>query len=183
MNENKQNNSEIKQISDDVNKKTHRDALKWIIIGLVVFAIIILIFGAGMFVGGMKAKFSYRWAENYHKNFAGPSDGFLKDWRAFPPPGGFIEGHGTFGEVIKINDSDFVIKGQGDVEKLIIINQSTIIKRGMDTIKKEDLKIGDIVVVIGSPNGEGQIEAKLIRIFNEEGMKGPPTSLQPPPLF
>jgi len=183
MNENKQDNPEVEQVRYGVGKKIRSDVLKWIIIGLVVFAIIILIFSAGMFVGGMKAKFSYSWAENYHKNFAGPRDGFLGDWRSFPPPGGFIEGHGTFGEVIKINDSDFVIKGQGDVEKLIIINQSTIIKRGMDTIKKEDLKIGDIVVVIGSPNGEGQIEAKLIRIFNEEGMKGPPTSLRPPPLF
>ncbi len=81
MNENKQNNPEIKKISDDVNKKTHQDVLKWIIIGLAGFIIIILIFGAGMFIGGMKAKFSYRWAESYHKNFAGPPGGFFGEWQ------------------------------------------------------------------------------------------------------
>jgi hypothetical protein len=35
-------------------------------------------------------------------------------------------------------------------------------------IKKDDLKVGDQVVIIGSPNEQGQIEAKLIRIFNGE---------------
>lgn len=142
--------------------------LKWVIIGLAGFAVVVLIFGTGMFVGGMKARFSYRWAESYHKNFAGPRGGFFGDWRALPPPGDFIEGHGTFGEIIKINDSDLVVKGQNDVEKLIIVTQDTIIEKGMVTIKKEELKVGDRIVIIGSPNEEGQIEAKLIRIFNGE---------------
>jgi len=147
-------------------KKINRDTLKWIIIGLAGFVIIVLVFGAGMFIGGMKARFSYRWAENYHKNFAGPRSGFFGDWRKLPPfPGDFIESHGTFGEIIKINDSDFVIKGRNDMEKVVIITKDTLIKKGMTTIKKDELKVGDNVVVIGSPNEQGQIEAKLIRIF------------------
>jgi hypothetical protein len=154
------------------NKKINRDVLKWIITGLAGFVIIVLIFGAGIFVGGMKARFSYRWAESYHKNFAGPRAGFFGDWQKLPlPPDDFIESHGTFGEIIKINDSDFVIKGQGDVEKVIIITKDTVIKKGMTTIKTEELKVGNQVVVIGSPNEEGQIEAKLIRLFNGEDIK------------
>jgi hypothetical protein len=151
------------------NKKINHDVLKWIIIGLAGFVIIVLIFGAGMFIGGMKARFSYQWAESYHKNFAGPRGGFLGDWRQLPsPPGDFIESHGTFGEIIQINDSDFVIKGQGDLEKIIVINEDTILEKGRMAIKKDDLKVGDQVVIIGSPNEQGQIEAKLIRIFNGE---------------
>ena len=150
--------------------------LKWIIIGLAGFVVIVLIFGAGMFVGGMKARFSYRWAESYHKNFAGPRGGFLGDWRKFVPfPGEFIEGHGTFGEIIKINDSDLIVKGQGDVEKVIIITKDTTIEKGREKIKKEELKVGDRVVIIGSPNEQGQIEAKLIRVFSEEETKALPT--------
>jgi hypothetical protein len=151
------------------NKKINHDVLKWIIIGLAGFVIIVLIFGAGMFIGGMKARFSYQWAESYHKNFAGPRGGFLGDWRQLPsPPGDFIESHGTFGEIIQINDSDFVIKGQGDLEKIIVIKEDTILEKGRMAIKKDDLKVGDQVVIIGSPNEQGQIEAKLIRIFNGE---------------
>ena len=150
-----------------LNKKINKDILKWIVISLTGFAVIILIFGAGMIVGGMKAEFSYRWTESYHKNFAGPRDGFLSDWRNnLSLSGDFIEGHGAFGEIIELEDRGFVIKGRGDIEKLIMITQDTTIKKGRRTMA-DDLKIGDNIVVIGSPNEEGQIEASLIRLFNE----------------
>lgn len=158
------------------NKKLNRDILKWIIVGLAGFVIVVLIFSVGMFVGGTKARFSYRWAESYHKNFAGPREGFFGNWQGIPPlPGEFIEGHGAFGEIIKINDSDFVIKGQGDLEKIIILKEDTILEKGRTTIKKDNLKVGDQVVIIGSPNEQGQIEAKLIRIFNGQDIKAPPS--------
>ena len=164
--------------------RVNHDILKWIIVSLVGLVVIILIFSAGMFVGGMKAKFSYRWAESYHKNFAGPRAGFFGDWRRLPlAPGDFIESHGTFGEIIKINDADFVIKGQGDMEKIILISEKTTIEKGRDTIKKEELKVGECVVVIGSPNQEGQIEAKLIRVFNGEALRVLPISSLRPLIF
>jgi len=145
----------------------NKDILKWIIVSLTGFAVIVLIFGAGMVVGGMKAQFSYRWTESYHKNFAGPRNGFLNDWRNnLFFPGDFIEGHGAFGEIIELEEDGFVIKGRGGIEKLIMITQDTTIKKGK-RIKEDSLKVGDNIVVIGSPNEEGQIEASLIRLFNE----------------
>ncbi|MDP2967500.1 MAG: hypothetical protein Q8N87_03785 [bacterium] len=166
--------SEEKQKSDKINPHTYaigvgvnRDVLKRIIIGVAIFVVIVLIFGAGMFVGGMKARFSYRWAENYHENFGGPRGGFLGNWRNLPPfPGEFIESRGTFGEIIKVNDSDLVVKGQGNTEKVILITEKTAIEKGRETIKKDELKVGDSIVIIGSPNDKGQIEAKLIRLFD-----------------
>lgn len=148
------------------NKKINQDILKWIIVGLAGFGAIVLIFGAGIVVGGAKAKFSYRWAESYHKNFAGPRSGFFGNWRSFPR-GDLIEGHGAFGEIIELKDDSFVIKGRNDIEKLIVVTERTIIKKGQENAKGE-LQIGDRVVVIGSPNDEGQIEAKLIRVFGGE---------------
>lgn len=158
------------------NKKINRDILKWIVVALAGFAVVVLIFGAGMLIGGAKARFSYRWAENYHKNFGGPRDGFLSDWQKMPlpRPGDFIEGHGVFGEIIKINDSDILVKGQGDVEKIIVIAEDTAIKIGRKTVKKDELKIGDKIVIIGSPDEQGQIEAKFIRIFDGEDVKALP---------
>ncbi len=149
-------------------KKTNRDILKWVVISLAGFAVVVLIFGAGMFVGGMKAKFSYRWAESYHRNFGGPQGGFFGNWRKMPPlPGEFIEGHGAFGEIIELKDNGFVIKDRGEIEKVIVTTKDTIIKKGMKTVEG-DLKVGEYVVIIGSPNEEGQIEAKLIRVFDGE---------------
>ncbi len=168
MSEEKQNNKKFFQ---------NLDVLKWVIIGLAGFVVVVLIFGAGMFVGGMKAKFSYRWAESYHKNFAGPPSGFFGDWRkpSFPA-GDFIESHGAFGEIIQIDDAGLVVKGRGDVEKVIITTKDTTIQKGRETIKKEELKVDDQIVIIGSPNEEGQIEAKLIRVF--DGERGAPMPLK-----
>jgi len=182
MNEEKQTNPKGKQASNGTGKKinpvrntisnrVNRDTLKWVVIGLTGLAVVVLIFGAGMVVGGMKAKFSYRWVESYHKNFAGPRGGFFGDWRKMPPmPEEFIEGHGAFGEIIELKDNGFVVKGRGDIEKVIVTTKDTVIKKGMKTVK-DDLKVDDQVVIIGSPNKEGQIEAKLIRVFDGKDMK------------
>jgi len=147
-------------------EKKH-DILKWIIVGLLSIVVLVLVFGLGVFVGEKKAKFSYLWAENYHRMFAGPRAGFLGNLRMppFPPFDEFIEGHGTFGEIIKIEGNNLVVKGRGSVEKVIVVTEKTVIKSGREDIKFSDLKIGDMIVIIGSPNDKGQIEAKLIRVF------------------
>jgi len=172
---------DTKIISDTNNKnagKRKHDFLKRTILGLVIFIAALLIFGTGVFVGEMKARFSYQWAENYHRNFGGPSGGFMGNLRLPPPPDNeFVEGHGTFGQIIKIGDSDFVIKGQDNVEKVVIINKDTVINIGRETITKADLKIGEQVVVIGSPNDQGQIDAKLIRVFYGSTMMVPRTNI------
>jgi len=143
------------------------DILKWIIVGLLAIVVLVLVFDLGVFVGERKAKFSYHWAENYHRMFAGPKAGFLGSLRMppFPPFDEFIEGHGTFGEIIKIEGNNLVVKGRGNVEKVILVTEKTVIKSGREDIKFSDLKIGDMIVIIGSPNDKGQIEAKLIRVF------------------
>jgi len=145
-------------------KPQHKDRLKWFILGFCGLLIILLILGLGIFIGSTKARFSYRWAENYHKNFGGPRQGFMGGAPGFPDRD-FIEGHGAFGEIIKINDSDLVIKGKDEVERIITISNETTIKKARKNIKKEDLKVGDFITVIGSPDSQGRIAAKLIRVF------------------
>jgi hypothetical protein len=167
MEQEKQENKHI-----GIKIRIKKDTLKWIIIGLAIFVAAVLIFGAGMFVGTIKARFSYRWAENYHRNFGGPQGGFMGDLRMMPPNSEFIESYGTFGQIIKIDSSTgsgqaatLVIKGRNDMEKIVLIKDDTVIKRGGETIKPADLKIDEYIVVIGEPNDIGQITAKLIRIL------------------
>lgn len=133
-----------------------------ILIGIGVFIMVLVIFSLGMFVGYRKATFSYQWGENYHRNFGGPSAGFLSDFNGR----GFIGSHGTFGEIIKIDAQAVTIKGESDVEKIVLVDdKSTVIEKMMGNIKLGDLKVGDTIVVIGEPNNVGQIEAKLIRVM------------------
>ncbi|MCX6789329.1 MAG: hypothetical protein NTZ42_01835 [Candidatus Gribaldobacteria bacterium] len=126
--------------------------------GLIIF---LFIFKAGMMVGFQKANFSCHWSDNYHQNFGGPKGGF---------PGGFgdrdfIEANGAVGQIIKIAPSTLVIKGQGDIEKVILVKDGTVINRLKEAITINNLQIDDMVVVIGEPTNNGQIEAKLIRVM------------------
>jgi len=137
--------------------KTFKTAF-WGIGGLVV---LLLVFGAGMAIGFKKANFSFRWGENYHRNFGGPRGGMFNDFMGRD----FMNAHGNAGSIIKVDGNTLIIKGQDNVEQTIVVSDQTMIRRQQDNLKVFDLKVDDRVTVIGSPNKEGQIEAKLIRVF------------------
>lgn len=151
---------------------------KVLLIAMSIAVLLLLSFKAGEFVGYKKARFSYRWAENYHQNFGGPQNGLMRGpmGRFIPPHMAgvmrdiegkdYMNAHGVSGAILKINDNIIVIQGQDGIEKTILASNSTIIKKYRETTAFGDLKITDTIVVIGSPNDNGQIEAKLIRIFN-----------------
>lgn len=145
----------------DFNKIFQSKTFKCVLWGIGILIVALLVFKAGMFVGFKKANFSYKWGENYHRNFGGPRGGFFKNFSEKD----FVDGYGTFGKIIKIEGSILTIKGQKDAEKTVKINEKTTIKRFKDNIKLTDLKIDDLVVIIGDPNDAGQIEAELIRLM------------------
>jgi len=132
--------------------------ITWCVAGFIVLS---FVFNLGVYVGTQKANFSFRWAEQYHNNFAGPSDGFFQQFAGKD----FIESNGVFGKIIKVADQSIIVKGKDDVEKVISITDKTTIKYQNKDIKISDLKIDDQVVIIGEPNDAGQIEARLIRVM------------------
>ena len=134
------------------------------IIGIIIVAS--LIFQAGFFVGFKKASFGHDWNNNYADNF-GPSHRGL-----FMMEGGFgnsrdlPNAHGAIGRIIKTDLPIVTVMDDKDkVEKVVLVNDNTEIRRMRDKINKEDLKVDDFIVVIGDPNAQGQIEAKLIRLL------------------
>ena len=123
---------------------------------------LLLIFQLGVLVGFRKARFSYRWGENYQRNFAGPRGGFIR--RGFGDRG-FINAHGVFGQILKIDENVLVLKGRDGVEQLVLVGERTGIEHGRQRILFSELRVDDSLVVIGRPNEQGQIEAKFIRLF------------------
>lgn len=154
----------IPQISNGVNKFFKSKIFKailWCLAGLIVF---LFIFKAGLMVGFKKANFSYRWGENYHRNFAGPRGGFFKEFARDLNERDFIGGHGVFGQIMNIGSSTLAIRSRDNVEKIVLIKDNTVIERFRDAIKAADLKVNDYIIVIGEPNSAGQIEAEFIRL-------------------
>lgn len=130
------------------------------LIGAAGVLVVIVIFSIGAMVGYRKASFEYRWGENYHRNFGGPKGGFI-----LPGDEGMNPTHGTFGTVISLDATSMVIEGADRREKKIVVTDQTIIHRAFETVQLKDIRTKEMAVVIGEPNGEGQIEAKLIRLF------------------
>lgn len=136
-------------------------AFKVVLYVLVCVAVLAIVFRAGMQVGVRKADFSYRWGEQYHRNFGGPGGGFIQNGLRVPPP----NSHGTFGKIISAEFPEFIVLSPEGVEKVVYVNEGvSIVKNLRDKGEVSDLKIDTHVVVIGEPNENAQIEAKLIRI-------------------
>jgi hypothetical protein len=146
--------------------------LRGIIIGLCIFLAIALIFQAGVFVGYKKAEFSGHFGDNYSRAFGGdrPEIGMMKNF----PRDIFTGGHGAAGKILRISLSSIVVADRDNVEKVIAIDTDTSVKNFRNDIKVADLKIGDFVVVLGSPDEGGQIIAKLIRLMPEPPMDSNP---------
>lgn len=143
-----------------------------IIIG--AFVILLLVFEAGTFAGYHKSKFSCRWDENYMRNFTGPHKGAMKEFGKEFSGKQFLNAHGVAGSVVKLDGDTFVLKGIDGAEKIVLLTEKTVINRFKETISPAELEVDDNLVIIGSPNDAGQIEAKLIRIM-------PPTPPIKPP--
>jgi len=134
---------------------------KKLVIAAGIFLAVIFIFLAGIFVGVEKARFSYGWGEHYYENFV--------DRRGPPPPftnpdRDYMNAHGVFGEIIKIEGNNIILKNPDDTEVTITTDSQTVVKSRNQDLKLSDIKAGDKIVVIGSPNDQGQIQAKFIRM-------------------
>jgi hypothetical protein len=132
-----------------------------IILSIAGFIILAFVFGLGVFVGTKKADFSFRWADQYHRNFGGPQGGFFGDMMGQD----FTAANGVFGQIIKIDGQTLTIKSKDNVEKSILISDKTTIIYQRKNMKLSELKVNDSVVVIGDPNDQGQIQAELIRVM------------------
>jgi len=139
-----------------------------IVLGIAGLIVLVFVFGLGIFVGTKKADFSFRWADEYHRNFGGPQGGFFGDMMGQD----FTDAHGVFGQIIKIDASTeqgqsvvLTIKGKDNVEKSILVSDKTTIVYLRKNLKSTDLKTSENVVVIGDPENNGQIEADLIRVM------------------
>lgn len=117
-------------------KKHKRRTLKRIILALVGFVVIVFILDTAMLYIGVKTNFLHRWGS-----------------------------HQYFGEIVEMKDGNFVIQGRGSERKTIFVTEETDYKKGTKAFR-DVLHVGDKVMVLGPENDSGQIEAKLIRIFD-----------------
>jgi hypothetical protein len=77
----------------------------------------------------------------------------------------FREAH-YFGRVSELREKSFLIEDKKIGSREIWVNDETKIVEGRN--KREDVLIGERVIVIGQKDVEGKIVAKDIRVFKEQ---------------
>ncbi|HWA32079.1 MAG TPA: hypothetical protein VG694_01345 [Candidatus Paceibacterota bacterium] len=160
----------MKQLDEKIKKFIGSKALTRVIYGLGILVVAALIFHAGSVVGFRKASFGHAWEEHYEENF-----GMMAGVNPVNGPAGFgmmsdfPNAHGAAGKIIKVEPSDLIVEDRDGTEKVILFDDDTDLRKGRNSISTADLKIDDFAVVIGSPNDQGQIEAKMIRVMPAPG--------------
>lgn len=77
--------------------------------------------------------------------------------------------HGANGKIIKIELPIIIVADKDNTEKVVIIGDDTKIIKQKTEISSTELDLDDFVVIIGNPNDQGQIKAKLIRLLPYPG--------------
>lgn len=145
----------------DFTKLSESKNFRTVLLIIIIVVLALLIFQAGQAVGYRKAMFSNHLGENYYRAF-GPRN---IDMYGMMGRDGMPGGHGAVGKIVKVNLPSVVIEGPDNIEKEIIIEGQTLIRNADQAGTSTDLKTDDFVTVIGTPNENGQIQAKLIRVL------------------
>jgi hypothetical protein len=75
--------------------------------------------------------------------------------------------NGVFGRVLSASGTTLLIEGQDHFQQNVVITTSTAIRTEQGSTSSSAIQPNQEVGVFGSPNGQGQIEANLIRLFPE----------------
>ncbi|MFA6446948.1 MAG: hypothetical protein WCW31_01680 [Patescibacteria group bacterium] len=148
------------------------------LVSLTIIAALFLSFRIGMFVGFRQATTSYEYGASYHRVFGGPQASFMVSMPMtnarfqipVPPPmddfmgQDYMSAHGIFGQVLE-NDGNVLIINSKNGERTVMVSRDTAIRRGNTQIMPDDIGPNSQAVIIGSTDEQGQIQAKLIRIF------------------
>ena len=132
-----------------------------IALGVAIMLVLVCVFEAGVALGYHEAVFSSHWGANYEHNFGG-SD---MQGQMGLPDGHGPETFGAIGQIISVASSTMVVQNNDQQEEKVIFNGNTVIRNQENTIPASSLSSGTYVVVVGTPDNQGTIDASLIRVI------------------
>jgi len=75
--------------------------------------------------------------------------------------------HGALGEVLRVEGDKIIVRNRFGVEQTLCVTPKTIIERGRRHISLEDIRRGERVIAIGSPQPDGSIQIRIIRVLEK----------------
>ncbi len=130
-----------------------------IIVVIVALIMILATFEAGRAFGLHQARGAGAWGANYDHMFGNPTGPGLG--ARSPLPGG----HGAEGTISDVTLPTFHIVDPNHPEETVRLDANTIIRSKDGNVASTTLTSGQSVIVLGAPDSQGTIDAKLIRIM------------------
>lgn len=146
----------------DIKKLVSSTSFKVVFAIVVFLALASFIFQAGVFVGFHKASFLFKSGDNFYRTF-GERGGMMMNGGMFRDE--FSGGHGAVGKIVKVELPTLVVLGSDNIEKVIVTDSKTEVREGRKDSSVNKLTSDQYITVLGTPNDQGQITAKLIRIM------------------
>ncbi len=135
-----------------------------LITALGVLVAALLVFWLGTVVGYRQAEFSSRWAGHYADVF-----GTMHGPFAFPGFGRDADDinttNGAIGTVMSVNLPTVAVKNPNEAEKVVLISPKTVIRKFRAAGTTTDIRTGDFLVTVGTPDDDGRIVATFVRIM------------------
>ena len=142
---------------------------------ILVVGVIVVLFGALAFFGGMKYQESRR--GSVARQFGGGQmnrNGLTAGRQGFRP---------VAGEIISSDATSVTVKLTDGSTKIVILTDKTTINKAEATTK-DDLKTGQSIAVFGSENTDGTVTAQSVQVNPElrmGGLRGASPSAAPTP--
>ena len=151
-------------MTTEIKKTLQSGKVKVIIASIIGLAVVFAIFQVGVFVGFHKASFLFKGGDNFYRAFGNRGMGIgMGGNMMFRDE--FSGGHGALGKIVKIDLPTLVVLGPDNIEKTIITDENTEVREFREISSLNKLAVDQHVTVLGSPNEQGQVVAKFIRIM------------------
>lgn len=127
---------------------------------IIISGVLIVVFAAGGFFGGMKYQQS-KIPSNFRRQFG--------DNQGQRPTNGQVQGQAriggrqTIGEITSQDDKSITVKMQDGSSKIVLLSDTTKFVKAIDG-NKDDLKVGETVAIFGVTNSDGSLSAENVQL-------------------
>lgn len=144
----------------------------------VIFSVIaIILVGGGAFFGGMK------YQQSKLTRFNGNGGRMVFNANGQPRQGGLGQNRQNFrpvnGQITNVDEKSLTVKMADGSSRIVLLSNSTQLLKSQEA-NREDLKVGETVMAVGTENADGSITAQNIQI-NPSLRSQSPTVISPTP--
>jgi len=124
---------------------------------IIVMALVVGAFCLGLRVGEMRSA-SFQ---------GGDVPGRLSGLAGTPPPPPWLAGHGILGRVESVDSQGRVLSvlNEDGARCLVLAGEDAVVERDHQRIYISQIKVGERIVIIGRPAGQGRIIARAVRVL------------------